>query len=478
VQEPSPWVTDGNVALLTDQYELTMLQAYWREEMFDTSVFSLFVRRLPTGRNYLLACGLDDVLRYLEDLRFTDDALEYLATFDEFGDGFLEWLGDFRFTGDVHAVPEGTPVFPDEPLLEVEGPLPEAQLAETFVMNQIHLQTVLASKAARVVEVARDWTGAARDPEEGSRRRTVVDFGLRRMHGTDAGLKAARAFHVAGVDATSNVLAGRVYGVPVTGTMAHSYIQAHDDEKEAFRSFMELYPETVLLVDTYDTLEGVRIVTELAEELGDQFRVRGIRLDSGDLGALAKDSRRILDDAGLDDVQIFASGGLDEHEIAELLEGGAPIDGFGVGTGMGVSKDAPALDIAYKLTSFGGEGRLKLSPGKKILPGRKQVFRIEEGGRAVRDVLARAGTDAPDGGRPLLRKVMERGRRTAGGRVESGGRAYLDDARDRARDEIDRLPDRIRSIKDADPPYDVEISDELREYQERVIEEVEGHDST
>ncbi|MDX1568393.1 MAG: nicotinate phosphoribosyltransferase, partial [Longimicrobiales bacterium] len=306
--KPTPWVTDENVALLTDQYELTMLQAYWREEMFDSSVFSLFVRRLPPGRNFFLACGLDDVLHYLENLRFTEDALEYLGTFDEFTDGFLDWLADFRFTGDVHAVPEGTPLFPDEPLLEVEGPLPEAQLAETFVMNQVHLQTVLASKAVRVVEAARG--------------RAVVDFGLRRMHGTDAGLKAARAFHVAGVSATSNVLAGQVYGVPVTGTMAHSYIQSHDQEKQAFRAFMELYPETVLLVDTYDTLDGVRAVTELAEELGDGFTARGIRLDSGDLGELAEKSRKILDDAGLEDVEIFASGGLDEHEIAELLTDG------------------------------------------------------------------------------------------------------------------------------------------------------------
>ncbi|MFW6200789.1 MAG: hypothetical protein ACOC8K_09455, partial [Gemmatimonadota bacterium] len=287
-----------------------------------------------------------------------------------------------------------------------------------------------------------------------------------------------------------------VYGVSVTGTMAHSYIQAHDDEKEAFRTFMELYPETVLLVDTYDTLDGVRTVTELAEECGDDFTARAIRLDSGDLGELAKKSRRILDDAGLDDVEIFASGGLDEHEIEELLDGGAPIDGFGVGTGMGVSRDAPALDIAYKLTSYGGAGRLKLSPGKKILPGRKQIHRIEEDGIAVRDVLARAepeatgaagsqSGDSADGaggasggegpaqpratgeGRPLLRKVMAGGERTA------AGRESLEGARQRARDEIDRLPERIRSIEDADPPYPVEISDELREYQERVIEEVE-----
>ncbi|NIU35139.1 MAG: nicotinate phosphoribosyltransferase, partial [Gemmatimonadetes bacterium] len=363
-----------------------------------------------------------------------------------FSDGFLDWLRDFRFTGEVHAAPEGTPLFADEPLLEVVAPLPEAQLAETFVMNQVHLQTVLASKASRVVHAA-----------EG---RSVVDFGLRRMHGTDAGLKAARAFHVAGLAATSNVLAGHVYGVPVTGTMAHSYIQAHDDEMEAFRAFAELYPETILLVDTYDTLEGVRRVVELARELGDEFRIRGVRLDSGDLGELAKQSRKILDEAGLRDVEIFASGGLDEDEIRRLVRAGAPIDGFGVGTGMGVSNDAPALDIAYKLTHYAGKGRLKLSPGKKILPGRKQIFRIEEGGRAVRDVIGRADEELP--GRPLLRKVMEGGERLP------EARESLDAARERAREERARLPEELRALEPADPPYPVQVSEELRDYQTEV----------
>jgi len=444
--ESGPWVTDDNVSLLTDQYELTMLQAYWRERMHDGAVFSLFARRLPEGRNFLLACGLEDVLRYLENLRFDEDDLDHLSTFDEFSEGFLDWLADFRFTGDVYAVPEGTPVFPEEPLLEIEAPLPEAQIAETFAMNQIHLQTVLASKAARVVRAAGD--------------RSVVDFGLRRMHGTDAGLKAARAFHVAGLTATSNVLAGRVYGVPVTGTMAHSYVQAHDSEMDAFRSFAELYPGTILLVDTYDTLEGVERVVELAREMGEDFSVRGVRLDSGDLGELAKASRRILDEAGLGEVSIFASGGLDEYEIRRLLDDDAPIDGFGVGTGMGVSRDAPALDIAYKLTAYAGRGRLKLSPGKRILPGRKQVFREEEDGEAVRDVLGRHDEDLP--GRPLLRRVMAEGRRT------DAGRGSLEEARRRARRELDRLPARVRGIDPADPPYPVETSRALKEYQQDV----------
>jgi len=443
-----PWVDDENAALLTDLYQLTMLQAYWREEMEEEGTFSLFARRLPKTRNYLLACGLDDVLRYLEALRFTGEALDYLSTFDQFSADFLERLEGFRFTGDVHAVPEGTPIFANEPILEVTAPISQAQLVETFAMNQIHLQTVLASKAARVVEAARG--------------RAVVDFGLRRMHGTDAGMKAARAFHVAGVAATSNVLAGRVYGLRVTGTMAHSYVQAHDEEMEAFRAFATLYPGTTLLVDTYDTLEAVRKVVRLARELGDAFTVRAIRLDSGDLIELAFEARRMLDDAGLQGVEIFASGGLDEHEVDRIVKAGAPITGFGVGTGMGVSADAPSFDVAYKLTSYAGRGRLKLSPGKPILPGRKQVFRVEEADQAVGDVIARAEEELP--GRPLLVPVMRVGRRVS---VE---RADLEHARARARDEIGRLPDRIRALEMADPPYPVELSRALESYTREMAE--------
>lgn len=448
--ERAPWVTDDNVALLTDLYQLTMLQAYWKEGMDDEAVFSLFFRRLPRNRNYMLACGLDDALRFLESFRFSEDARDYLATLGHFHEDFLDWLGDLRFEGDVYAMPEGTPVFPDEPILEVVAPIAQAQIAETFLMNQVHHQTVVASKAARVVSAARG--------------RAVVDFGLRRMHGTDSGIKAARAFYVAGLAATSNVLAGRLYDVPVTGTMAHSYVQAHDDEAKAFRAFAELYPETTLLVDTYDTLEGVEKIVELTRKLGDEFRIGAIRLDSGDLGDLAKGSREILDEAGLDEVEIFASGGLDEWKIGELIERGAPIDGFGVGTGLGVSKDAPSLDIAYKLTAYGGKGRLKLAEGKSILPGRKQVFRSERDGVATRDVLAR--WDEEHEGRPLLRRVMRNGRRTEAGRDD------LATARSRAADEIAKLPKRIRALEDADPPYPVKASDALNEYRDEVIDRV------
>jgi nicotinate phosphoribosyltransferase len=445
-----PWIDYADLGLFTDLYELTMLQAYVERGMNETATFSLFVRRLPERRNYLLACGLDDVLNYLERLRFTRAGIDYLAALGGFGERFLRWLEDFRFTGDVDAVPEGTPVFANEPILEVSAPIAQAQLAETFVMNQVHLQTVLASKAARVVTAAAG--------------RSVVDFGPRRMHGIDAALKAARAFHIAGVAATSNTLAGQIYGVPVAGTMAHSFIQAAANEMEAFRAFAALYPETILLVDTYDTLAGVRHVIALARELGDAFKVRAVRLDSGDLAGLAKQARALLDEAGLQQVEIFASGSLDEDAIAAIVAQGAPITGFGVGTAMGVSQDAPGLDIAYKLCAYGGRGRVKLSSGKPVLPGRKQVFRIEKNGRAVRDVIARAEESVA--GRPLLQPVMRGGHRLPAGRDD------LPAARARARDEIARLPPPVRAIRPAAQRYPVETSAALRAYQEAVTGEV------
>lgn len=425
--------------LLTDLYELTMLQAYFAEQMDETAVFSLFVRRLPERRNYLLACGLDDVLSFLETFRFDAAALAYLASLRSFSDPFLRHLERFRFTGDVYAVAEGTPVFPEEPIIEVSAPIAEAQVVETFVMNQIHLQTVLASKAARVVEAAAG--------------RQVVDFGLRRMHGIDAGVKAARAFYIAGVDATSNVAAGQAYGLRVAGTLAHSYIQAHDDEYESFRAFARVFPDTVLLVDTYDTVAGVHKVVQLAEELGPAFRVTAVRLDSGNLRELAFEARRILDAAGLQRVGIFASGNLNEDELHKLVAAGAPIDGFGVGTDMGVSRDAPALDIAYKLVEYAGRGRLKLSPGKAVLPGRKQIARIERNGVADHDILGRY--DEPLPGRPLLEQVMKGGTRLANGRVS------LNEARANAARERDRLPARVRGLEPARPAYRVDLSDAL-----------------
>jgi nicotinate phosphoribosyltransferase len=436
----------NQLGLLTDLYELTMLQAYLAEGMTDTAVFTLFVRRLPEHRNFLLACGLESVLASLERLRFTDDDLAYLRSLKMFSDDCLTWLRGFEFTGDVDAVPEGTPVFANEPILEVIAPIVQAQLVETLVMNQIHVQTVLASKGARVAAAARG--------------KKVVDFGARRTHGIDAASLAARAFYIAGIDATSNVLAGKLYGIPVAGTMAHSYIQAHRDECEAFRAFAKTFPGTTLLVDTYDTLEGVQRVIELVKRVPDEVRISAVRLDSGDLGALARETRRMLDAAGLQQVGIFASSGLDEWEIAKLLDAAAPIDGFGVGTGMGVSADAPALDIAYKLSEYGGEGRTKLSRHKPILPGRKQVLRQEKEGKAVGDLIARAGEQLE--GRALLRPVMRGGRRTPDG-VED-----LQASRRRAAEELAKLPAHVTSLEPADPQYPVRTSPALEQHHEEV----------
>jgi len=384
------WVDDDNVALLTDLYELNMLQAYFNSQMNDIGVFDLFVRRLPPERNYLVACGLDDVLRYLESLHFSEDAVLYLRSLGTFSPEFLDYLQGFRFTGDVYAVAEGSIIFANEPILEVAGPLLEAQLVESCVMNQIHLQTLAASKAARVVTAAAG--------------RTVVDFGLRRIHGADAAIKAARAFYVAGVNATSNVLAGQLYGIPVAGTMAHSFVQAHDNEVDAFLAFAKTFPGTILLIDTYDTLEGAHHVVDLKRRLGDNFKISAVRLDSGNLDVLSRQVRRILDAAGLRSVEIFASSSLDERKIAQLVTSGCPIDGFGVGTHMGVSSDTPSLDMVYKLVEYAGQARMKLSENKSNLPGRKQVFRLDD-----RDVIGLAYEQIE--GEALLQPVMTAGRR-------------------------------------------------------------------
>jgi nicotinate phosphoribosyltransferase len=436
----------GDLALFTDLYELTMMQAYYAEGMTAPAVFDLFVRTLPRERNFLVAAGLDEVLQYLEGLRFSADALAYLESLKLFGAEFLDRLGGFRFTGSVRAVPEGTVVFAGEPLLEVVAPLPEAQLIETYLLNQVTFQTVIASKAVRSVLAA---TG-----------RAVVDFAQRRTHGSDAGVKAARACYLAGFASTSSVLAGQRYGIPVTGTMGHSYIQAHDSEPEAFRAFVRQYPSTVLLVDTYDTLNGVRDVIRIAQELGDDFKVGAVRLDSGDLDALAREARSLLDAAGLQRIGIVASGGLEEQAIADFVASGAPISVFAVGTQVGISADQPALDSVYKLVEYAGRGRAKFSTAKATWPGRKQVFRQHRDGRAERDVLGLAGERLD--GTPLLVEVMRDGRRIV---PEDGG---LEAARVRLRDGIEALPSGLLSLQQAQLAYPVEVSPAVVEGRERI----------
>jgi len=427
-------------ALFADLYELTMAQAYEAEGMDQVAVFELYFRAMPAGRNYLIAAGLDDLLFSMDALRFTDEDLDFLRGLSLFSEQFLARLKHLRFSGDIWAVPEGTAVFSYEPLIQVVAPIVEAQLIETLVLNQVHFSSLAASKAARLVTAAAG--------------REVVEFGSRRAHGADAALKVARASYHMGAVGTSNALAGKTYGIPVLGTMAHSYIQAHDDEASAFAAFAELYPETTLLVDTYDTPSGVQRVIELSRQLGEGFRVRAVRLDSGDLGELAKQARRMLDQAGLDRVRIFASGGLDEYEIAVLIAADAPIDTFGVGTSLAVSGDVPSLDMAYKLVEYAGWPRMKLSSKKAIYPGRKQVFRVVESGRMVRDILGCHGERLE--GEPLLRPVIRGGMRLPDGRIS------LEESRVHARGEMEQLPEGLSSLETAKIPYRVEISPTLQ----------------
>jgi nicotinate phosphoribosyltransferase len=427
--------------LLTDLYELKMAQAYWAEGMDEEAVFEIFFRELPERRNYVIAAGLDDVLRSLRHVHLRDRELAYLYSLGMFEPEFLESLRGFRFTGDVRALPEGTVVFPNEPIVQVRAPMLQAQLVETMILNQVHLQSVAASKAARVVRAAGG--------------RTVVDFGTRRAHGTDAAVKVARACWLAGADGTSNVLAGQLFGLKVFGTMAHSYIQAHEDELAAFEAFTKQFPRTTLLVDTYDTLDGVRNVIELARRRGKDFQVRAVRLDSGDLADLAQKTRDLLDEAGLEEVKIFASSGLDEDKIARLIEAGAPIDGFGVGTKMVIAEDAPSLDVAYKLVEYAGRPRTKLSSSKVIYPGAKQIFRVTRDGRFDHDVLGRSDEALP--GRPLLVEMMRQGKPT------ENAETTLEDARERCLAQMDQLPEALHKLAPADPPYRVKISDALQQ---------------
>ncbi|MEM1126047.1 MAG: nicotinate phosphoribosyltransferase [Bacteroidota bacterium] len=438
-------------ALFTDLYQLTMLQAYEAAGLREEAVFDLFVRRLR-HRNYLLHAGLETILDYLEGLRVTAQEIDYLAGLDLFTPDFLEHLRTFRFTGEVYAMPEGTAFFAGEPVLQVVAPLGQAQLVETFLLNQFTVQTGLCSKASRVVDAAQG--------------RPVIDFGMRRMHGADAALTGARAFQLAGVSGTSNVLAGLWHGLPVRGTMAHSFIQAFEDEERAFETFATLYPKTTLLVDTYDTLQGVERVIRLAHNLSPAHRPGAIRLDSGDLGALAREARRRLDAAGLTDMRIVASNSLDEHTIHELVEAGVPIDGFGVGTRMGTMADQPYLDSVYKLSAYADTGRMKMAANKSNLPGRKQVYRQIDQGQAVADIIAREG-EAVDG-TPLLVQVMHEGQRTA------AGRATLAEIKERVQVGRNQLPAPLRGPATADPPYPVTLSPGLEAYRAEVRTRLES----
>jgi len=433
--------------LLTDLYELTMLSAYHADGMEGTAVFELFVRKLPETRNFLIAAGLDQVLDYLEGLSFTGDELEWLESTGHFSRPFLDYLADLRFTGDVQAMPEGTVFFANEPLIRVTAPLPEAQLVESRLINIVHLQTLLASKAARSVLVA---PGKA-----------LVDFGMRRAHGSEAALYAGRASYAAGFTGTATVLAGRRYGIPIFGTMAHSFVQAHDSETNAFLVFARAHPHNVvLLIDTYDTRAAAEKVVKLAPRLADEgIAVKAVRIDSGDLLAQARDVRAILDAGGCREVGIFLSGNLDEYRIEELLAAGAPADGFGIGTHLDVSTDAPYLDAVYKLQEYAGQARRKRSAGKATWPGRKQVYRrCDAEGTMTGDVIALE--DEEQAGEPLLVPVMRNGRRVAPA-------PSLEEVRQRAREQLARLPAELRGLA-RDDGYPVTVSERLRALADEV----------
>jgi nicotinate phosphoribosyltransferase len=423
--------------LVTDLYQFTMLDAYRRLGHGATATFELFTRRLPEERGFLLVAGLEQALEYLETLSFGDEDLAWLEATGRFGPGFADWLRSFRFTGDVWAVPEGTVLFADEPWLRVVAPLPEAQLIESRLINLLHFQTLIASKAARCV-LAADGRG-------------LVDFGMRRAHGAEAAVLAARACVAAGFAGTATVEAGRRFGVPLYGTMAHSFVQAHDDERTAFANYARCHPgRVVLLLDTYDTLAAAHEVVALVRG---GTPVQGVRIDSGDLDALSRAVRAVLDAGGCGTVRILASGNLDEHSIAALVRAGAPIDTFGVGTRLDASVDAPTLDAVYKLEEYDGRARRKRSTAKATWPGRKQVWRVSGAdGRIVGDTVALEGERAP--GEPLLVKVMAGGRRLAAPEPLPAIAA-------RARASLAALPDAARSL-DRPRPLEPAISGGLR----------------
>jgi nicotinate phosphoribosyltransferase len=435
-----------SMPLLTDLYQLTMAQAYLDRDMRETAVFELAVRKLPANRRFLVAAGLEQAIDYLENLSFSAEDVRYLQDLGIFSQAFLDHLATLRFTGTLHAMPEGTPFFANEPILRVTAPLPVAQLVESRLLNIIHFQTLIASKAVRCVLAARG--------------KPLVDFGMRRAHEAGAALFAARAAYLVGFGGTATVEAGRRFGIPLSGTMAHSFIEAHASEQDAFRHFMASRPEgATLLIDTYDTARAAHRVTELAAELAARnppAAIHAVRIDSGDLARETRRVRDIFDRAGYPQIRIVLSGGLDEYRIDRLLRDEVPVDGFGVGTAVDVSDDAPALDMAYKLQAYAGKPRRKRSPGKVSWPGVKQVFR-ERGaqGEIAGDCLGLEGETVR--GLPLLAEVMRDGRRAR--MVPT-----LQHARDACRREIEALPRSSADLLDGggQSPIAVHISDALQ----------------
>ncbi|MFQ5715855.1 MAG: nicotinate phosphoribosyltransferase [Nitrospinales bacterium] len=434
-------------ALVTDFYQLSMLQGYYDQGMDQTAVFEFFARNLPASRRFLMAAGLEQVLEFLETFCFTSQELEWLDRSGKFKKDFVDSLEGFRFSGNVDAMPEGTPFFASEPILRVEAPMSQAQLVETRIVNLLQYQTLVASKAARMVLTAPG--------------KTLIDYGCRRAHGAESGLLAARASYLAGFDGTATVLAGSLFGVPVFGTMAHSFIQAHKNEMQAFENFARSHPENiVLLLDTYDTEEAAKMTVKLASRLKQEgIAIKGVRLDSGDLAETARSVRRILDEAGLREIRVIASGNLDEFALRDFAVRQAPIDGFGIGSRLTTSADVPYLDCVYKLQEYAGRPCRKRSEGKSTWPGRKQVYRRrDDAGRMTEDWLT-LEEERRDGD-PLLQPVMRKGRRLA-------PPVPLSQSRQRAAQELSRLPDALKSLEPG-AVFPVKLSSHLRELADKV----------
>jgi nicotinate phosphoribosyltransferase len=439
-------LTQENMSLFTDFYELTMCASYFDNNNFEPATFDLFIRRLPENRSYFLFAGLEQSLQYLQTVHFSEEHLDYLKK-QGFGEDFLDYLAGFNFSGDVWAIPEGTVAFPNEPLIRITAPIIEAQLIETFLLNTVNLQTMMATKASRIVHAAKG--------------KAIIEFGLRREHGIDAGMKVARSSYIAGCQGSSNVLAGLAYGIPVFGTMAHSFVMSYPKEIDAFRAFSKTFPNnSTLLIDTYNDIAGAEKAAEVAKELEAKgSKLGGVRLDSGDLTKTSKQVRKILNEQGLGYVKIFASGDLDEYRISQLLEDEARIDAFGVGTKMGTSADRPYLDVIYKLCeTMNLEGSfspiMKLSKDKNTLPGRKQVFRSKsKDGFYQKDTIALAEEKIE--GDPLLSKVMDSGKLSY--KLPS-----LHEIRCFAQENIFKLPAPYKELSNA-PIYPVELSLKLQD---------------
>lgn len=441
----------NNDILLTDLYQLTMMQAYFKEGMNDTAVFEFFIRRQPEKRQFFLTAGLQQVVEYLTQLHFTSEDIQFLKTQGIFSETFLESLREFRFTGDVNAMPEGTIAFANEPILQIIAPIAEAQIIESRLLNILHMQTLIATKAARCIL--------------NSGTKMLVDFGMRRAHGAEAGIYAARASYIAGFAGTATVAAGKEYGIPLYGTMAHSYIQAHSSELTAFENFAISLPQNVvLLIDTYDIEHSASLVTELASKLtAKNIIIKAVRLDSGDLGQHSLNVRKILDDAGLTEVKIFCSGDLDEYKCQQLVAGNFPIDGFGVGTRLTTSNDVPSLDCVYKLQEYAGISKRKRSEGKQTWPGRKQVYRYYATNKQFsHDVIALCDA-VENAGQALLQPIIRSGKLIT-------ELPTIEAIRQHAAEQLKSLPNELKEL-DAIYAYKIEISQSLRELAAKLDEE-------